>query len=208
MFKTTLIAMTILACASLAAAQSDDYKKFELFAGYSHMRVNSSIAEDQILEEPERFHGFNTSFTGNVSRYVGFKFDYSAHFDNRTIGFGPITNGVKLDSRLHSFLGGVQIKDNSPDKTFKPFVHALVGAAHLRTSLNISNEVCIAIAPSPCTPEFTEKETGFAGAFGGGIDIRVSRRVDVRVIQVDYNPTRLFDSTQHNVRFGVGLVFH
>jgi hypothetical protein len=51
-------------------------------------------------------------------------------------------------------------------------------------------------------------ETGFAGAFGGGLDIRASDRVDVRVIQFDYNPTRLFDSTQHNFRIGVGIVIH
>lgn len=208
MFKTTLIGIMILACASLAAAQSDDYKKFDFFAGYSFNHINHGIEDDDIIDEPNGFHGFNTSITGNVSRYVGLKFDFSGHFKSRTIPFGPIGNGIDLDSRLYNFLGGVQVKDNSSEKTFKPFVHALVGAAHVRNRVDISNDVCIAILPVPCPGDFTEKDTGLAAAFGGGIDIRASDRIDIRVIQVDYNPTRLFDSTQHNFRVGVGIVFH
>lgn len=213
MFKTILTGIVIIACASIAAAQSDDYKKFEFFAGYSHNRIDTGIGDDDpslrdIVDEREGFHGFNTSITGNVSRYVGFKFDLSGHFKSRSIPFGTIDRGIDIDSRVYNFLGGVQLKDNSSETTFKPFAHALVGAAHARNSVEISNDVCIAIVPSPCPADFTEKETGFAGAFGGGIDIRASNRIDIRVIQIDYNPTRLFDSTQHNFRIGFGIVFH
>ena len=213
MFKTTLIGLLIVACASIAAAQSDDYKKFEFFAGYSHNRIDTGIGDDDpslrdIVNEREGFNGFNTSVTGNISRYFGLKFDFSGHFKNETIPVGPITNAVDLKSRIYNFLGGVQIKNNSSDATFKPFVHALVGAAHTRNRLHVSNDVCVAIAPAPCPSDETISETGLAGAFGGGIDIRASNRVDIRVIQFDYNPTRLFDSTQHNFRIGVGIVFH
>jgi hypothetical protein len=71
MLKTMLIAMIIVACASIAAAQSDDYKKFEFFGGYSHNRIDTGIGDDDpdlgdIIDEREGFHGFNTSITGNV----------------------------------------------------------------------------------------------------------------------------------------------
>ena len=79
--------------------------------------------------------------------------------------------------------------------------------ARARNRVNFNDTACIAIFPNQCT-DFTETETGFAGAFGGGLDIRAGDRIDVRVIQFDYNPTRLFDSTQHNFRIGVGIVFH
>jgi hypothetical protein len=207
-----LILTMMVACASIAAAQSD-YKKFEFFGGYSHNRVDTGIGDDDpslgdIIDEREGFNGFEASATGNLSRYFGLKFDFSAHFKNQSF---PINNipgaNVDIDSRLFNILGGVQVKDNSTDKTFKPFAHALVGAAHARNELSFNNIACIAIVPSPCS-NTTVTETGFAGAFGGGIDIRASDRVDVRVIQFDYNPTRLFDSTQHNFRIGVGIVFH
>ena len=212
MFKTTLIATLVLACASIAAAQSD-YKRFEFFGGYSHNRIDTGIGDDDpdlgtIIDEREGFHGFNTSVTGNVTRYVGVKFDFSGHFKNRNFPFGTIANAVDIDSRVFNFLGGVQIKDNGTDGTFKPFAHALVGAANARNRINFSNDVCVAVFPSPCPADFTDSETGFAGAFGGGIDIRLNDRFDIRAVQIDYNPTRLFDTTQHNFRIGVGIVIH
>lgn len=214
MVKTILIGMMVVACASMCFAQStDDYKKFDLFAGYSHNRIDTGIGDDDpslrdIIDEREGFHGFNVSVTGNLSRYFGLKGDFSGHFKSRTIPFGGISGAaIDIDSRLYNFLGGVQIKDNSSESSFKPFAHALVGAAHGRNRVEFNNIVCIAIAPSPCS-NFTDKETGFGGAFGGGIDIRASDRIDIRAIQFDYNPTRLFDQTQHNFRFGIGLVFH
>lgn len=213
MLKILLTGLMILTCASLAAAQSNDYKKFEFFAGYSHNRVDTGIADDDpdlgdIINEREGFHGFNAAITGNITRYVGLKFDVSGHFKSQTFPLGSIQNAVELDSRLYNFLGGIQVKNNSSDVTFKPFVHALAGVAHTRNRVDIDNVGCITIFPSPCPFPQTLNETGFAAAFGGGIDIRASDRVDIRVIQVDYNPTRLFDSTQHNFRIGVGIVFH
>ena len=212
MFRTMLIVMTIAVCASIAAAQSD-YKKFEVFGGYSHNRVDTGIGNDDpalgdIINEREGFNGFEVSATGNFTRYFGLKGDFSAHFKKENFPVGNLQgSNVDVDSRLMNFLGGVQIKDNSSESTFKPFAHALVGVARARNRVNFNDTACIAIFPSPCT-DFTETETGFAGAFGGGLDIRAGDRLDVRVIQFDYNPTRLFDSTQHNFRIGVGIVFH
>ena len=212
MLKTLLMVTMILTCASLAVAQ-DDYKKFEFYAGYSHNRVDTGIGDadpdlQDIINEREGFHGFNTSLTGNISRYVGLKADFAAHFKSPSFPIPGFTNRVEIESRLYNFLGGVQIKDNSTETKFKPFVHALAGVAHTRNRVDVPVDVCAAVVGPPCPLDFTEKETGFAAAFGGGIDIRASDRVDIRVIQIDYNPTRLFDSTQHNFRIGVGIVFH
>ena len=212
MFKTMLIATIVLACASIATAQND-YKKFEFFGGYSHNRVDTGIGDDEpalqdIINEREGLHGFETSVTGNVSRYFGVKFDFSGHFKSKRfpIAATPNADALEIDSRVFNFLGGVQIKDNSTEGTFKPFAHALVGAAHARNRVDFAESLCLAIIP--CPDDFTESETGFAGAFGGGIDIRLNNRIDIRAIQIDYNPTRLFDSTQHNFRIGVGIVIH
>ena len=212
MFKTIMIGTIIIACASIAAAQSD-YKKFEFFAGYSHNRIDIGLGDNDpdvgdIFDEREGFHGFEVSATGNVTRYLGIKGDFSGHFKTRTFpipGFSGAS--VDVETRLYNFLGGVQIKDNSNEGTFKPFAHALVGVAQGRANLDFNDVACVAIVPSPCS-NTSESETGFAMAFGGGIDIKASDRISIRAIQIDYNPTRLFDSTQHNFRIGVGIVFH
>ena len=204
MFRTMLILTTIAVCASIAAAQ-DDYKKFEFFGGYSHNFVNTDS-----FDEREGFPGFETAATANLSRYFGLKFDFSAHFKDKSVPLFTIQGGsgsLEIDSQLYNFLGGVQLKDNSSDSRFKPFAHALVGAAHARNKLDFNSVGCIAIFPSPCVNQKVS-ETGFAGAFGGGLDIRANDRIDIRVIQADYNPTRLFGSTQHNFRIGAGIVIH
>ena len=213
MFKTILIGTLIIACASVAAAQSDSYKRWEIFGGFSHNRIDTDVGVEEpvsqnIVGTYQGFNGFNASVTGNVSRYVGFKFDFSGHYKTNSVDVFGVQNGIDFNSRVYNFLGGVQIKDNSSEKTFKPFAHALVGAAHGRNRIHVDNQVCIAIVPNPCPDDFTVSETGFAGAFGGGLDIRANDRFDIRVIQADYNPTRLFGATRHNFRFGVGLVLH
>ncbi len=207
------LAILIAACASVSLAQStDDYNKLEFFGGYSHNRVDTGVGDNDpqlndIIDEREGFHGFNAAVTGNVTRYVGLKFDVSGHWKRKTFPIG--TAQLDLDSSLYNFLGGVQIKDNSKETRIKPFAHALVGAAHAKFDGNFSDGICAAVFPSPCPVDFEDSDTGFAGAFGGGLDIRANDRIDIRAFQFDYNPTRLGgDGTQHNFRVGVGIVIH
>lgn len=117
-------------------------------------------------------------------------------------------------SGYKTFSAAFRVKDNSTDATIKPFAHVLVGVG--RTSADLS--------------EFDNRledfnDAGFAAAVGGGLDIRLSSRIDLRAIQIDYNPMR-FDFTDfgtigipgtpalqgdlkrtlNNFRFGVGIV--
>src|SRR5215217_9674956 len=161
-----------LLCAGAAMGQNSDYRRFEFFIGYSHNRVDVGPVEDfdpsddvefsDIFDEREGFNGVNASVVGNFSRYVGAKFDYSYH--QKSFDFGPDNTTV----RLHNILGGIQIKDNSSEGTWKPFAHALVGLG--RTSADLS--------------EFDNRledfnDAGFAAAIGGGVDVRLSDRVDL-----------------------------
>jgi len=198
-----------------AVAQSSDYKKAEVFVGYSNNQVDTGVSPDDdfdgFINDRETFHGFNVSGVYNVSRYFGIKGDVSGTYNNKSFDFTvptvpPATGRVTFDanSSLYNFLGGIQIKDNASEKRLKPFAHILAGAGHGR--INVKNLNCdIGV---DCTGlEGTESETGLAGAFGGGLDVKLNNRIDLRVIQVDYNPIRFDGATTHNVRFGFGFVF-
>jgi hypothetical protein len=217
LFASVLVAVL---CGTTAMGQ-DDYRRFEVYGGYSHNRVDVGPVEDfdpgddlefdDIFDEREGFNGFNASATGNFSRYVGAKFDYSYH--QKSFGFG---GGDNTTIRLHNILGGLQVKDNSTEATWKPFAHALVGVGRTSADLTeLDNDL----------EDFSD--TGFAAAIGGGLDVRVSPRIDIRIFQIDYNPMR-FDFTDfgatgipgtptptgdlkrtlHNFRIGIGIVFH
>jgi hypothetical protein len=47
---------------------------------------------------------------------------------------------------------------------------------------------------------------GLGMAFGGGLDVRLNNRIDIRAVQVDYNPIRSSGVTDNNLRIGFGIV--
>lgn len=212
--KKYILAACLAAISSVSAfAQTADYKKTEVFVGYSNNQVDTGVDSDEsfgLIKERESFNGFNASGVYNVHRYFGIKADVSGAYNNKDFNFTVPGNGgvnrVSFDTNnsLYNFLGGVQVKDNSSDARVKPFAHALVGAGHARTK--VKNLVCPTGVDCAGISQ-TESETGLAGAFGGGIDIKLNDKIDIRAIQVDYNPIKFDNGTQHNVRFGVGIVF-
>ncbi|HEX8735530.1 MAG TPA: outer membrane beta-barrel protein [Pyrinomonadaceae bacterium] len=211
--KKLILASCLTLLASVFAFAQTDYKKSEFFVGYSNTQVdtgaNSGNGVEDFFDDRVSFHGFNASGVVNVNRYVGIKGDVSGTYKNDDFSFsvtsGSTTSTVafKTKSSLYNVLGGVQIKDNASAARFKPFAYALAGVGHGRTK--VSNVTCP--AGVDCSDLISDSETGLAGAFGGGLDIRVNDKIDFRVLKVDYNPIRFDSGTQHNVRIGVGVVF-
>ena len=91
------------------------------------------------------------------------------------------------DQTMHNFLFGPQF--NLGKGQVKPFVHELVGASH-----------------GTSTGGFSDTVRGFAA--GGGIDVKWTERISVRLVQADYLGTRYADATQNNFRVSAGLVIH
>jgi hypothetical protein len=200
--RKLLFSVIVMACAATLSYAQTDYNKVDIFAGFSHNRVDTGISNnepelDDVIDEREGFNGFNASVTGNVTRYIGVKGDYSFHRKSFSNSFGGVTADVDAD--VHQLFGGVQFKDNSKETKVKPFAHLMAGFARAKSDATVTG--------IPGFTSFEETETGFAGIIGGGVDIKISPRVDFRAIQFDYNPTRLGDSTQHNFRIGIGIVF-
>ena len=213
--KKLIFAIFIVAASCMFAfAQSkSDYNKWEVYGGYSNGQVDKGFDTGNSIgaffRDRRPFNGFEASGVYNFSRYLGVKGDVSGTYNKTSFAF-TIPNGtatpdtVRFDTSnsLYNFLGGVQVKDNASQSRFKPFGHALIGVGHGRTKF--SNQACSA---GVICPTGTDSDTGFAAALGGGLDIRLTDKIDFRAAQVDYNPIRLNGTTQNNVRLGVGFVF-
>ena len=224
------LAALLLIFPTIALAQSDDYKKWEFFGGYSALFLdvpdNTDItALNDVLSDKNNLRGLNLAVTRNFHRYFGAKFDYSLHLreDNFT---RPAGSGT-VDTTVQNFLGGIQIKNNDEDgPTFRPFAHALVGVATQKIDID-----------SPQLPalfgisDFHVNETSFAMAFGGGLDFKVNHRIAIRAIQADWNiinrgdqqtgivlvptpfqtvgtPFFIPGTRQDNLRLSIGIVIH
>lgn len=203
--------VTIISSVCAIAQTAEDYKKFEFFAGFSHGQIDKDPASSfrNYLTDRSQFSGFEVSAVYNVSRYVGIKGDVSATFSKSRFSV-PITTGTPAqnvgfdqNTSLYNFLGGVQFKDNASKSRFKPFAHALAGAGYER--MKVKNVTCP--AGISCSVGQGGDNFGLAGAFGGGLDTRINKKLDFRAFQVDYNPIKFDAGMQHNARLSTGIVF-
>jgi hypothetical protein len=208
--QATLCAVFVAVCLTITSAQTqssgDDYHKNEFYVGYSNNQIDAGNRTG--------LHGVEFSYTRNFSRYFGLKADVSHATRKRELSLAPndpIFGSYSFDQdnrrSITNVLAGVQVKDNSTETRFKPFAHAMAGIAHNRSSF--TNFRCTSgTCPQSIAGDFSFNDTGFAAALGGGLDIKLSRRFDLRAIQVDYNPIYSDSRMDNNIRIGVGIVIH
>lgn len=220
MFNRIFTALSIAAVSVVAAAAQtqtvDDFKKAEFFIGYSNGQVDTGLDSGSSVRDFFRdranFHGANVSGVYNVTRYVGIKGDVSGTFNNTRFsetftdpGTGlPVTASFKTTNSLYNFVGGLQVKDNSREGRIKPFAHAMAGLGHVRTK--VSDLQCSVVLNCPVL-EDSFSDNGVSGVFGGGLDFKLNDKVQIRAIQVDYNPLWINSQVDHNLRIGAGIVF-
>jgi opacity protein-like surface antigen len=196
--------------ASLAVAQTDDeHPRVEVFAGFSVLGTNykaePSLPGEPVLtafEAKQTLKGFNGAVTGYLSKNFGLTADFSAHFGTDKLA-DPLGGDIRTDTSVYNILGGPQYKFRNKSRV-TPFVRGLAGVAITRAKITV---------PSLNASD-TANSTDFALALGGGLDVRVNKRFDVRLFQVDYNPIFLkdgndtgFNRRADNVRFSFGIVF-
>ena len=195
MRKLAISAILIAATASVLAAQTPaDYLKNEFFAGYSF----NSADINTLTVDPHRTgqNGVNLEYTRNLTKHIGLTADASVHFHRESHNTSVSTFSSKRDQ--YFLLGGLQFKTGN-GKRVQPFAHALFGASLFRgftSDLRASGNVY-----------FFDDANSFAMAFGGGLDIRVSKRIDLRLVQADYAPTFFGPGRQNNFRLSIGIIF-
>jgi opacity protein-like surface antigen len=205
--------MCALTAALAQGAKTDEYPKYEFFAGYSALGENEKPILFNNIVVPHGYAstaGLEASVIRNFNRYVGLKADFSAHFNDEdgpgtVIACTPVcttaTQTVQFRSRVYNFLAGPELKARNHTR-FTPFVYALGGLGHTHTRFE---------TPGPTLSLLLKKSTNdFAMALGGGLDLRATKRVSLRG-SMDYNPIFIGDSsggTRNLVRLSLGILFH
>jgi hypothetical protein len=177
--KKPVMLLALFFVAVTAASAQEDYPRAELFGGYSYFNSDQFIDRESLYVP-----GFAVSLAGNVNQYFGVAGEISGHYGETTIG--GIRPNNQFDVNTYTFLFGPRLTSRGTGANF--FGHALVGAARTRV-------------------ETFDSETDFAFAVGGGVDINVSKRLGVRLIQLDYIAIKGEDDTAHNFRAQIGVVF-
>lgn len=166
------------------------YGQIELFGGYSHLGLNST---------PSNIGSSSNGWAGGAYLHLlgpwGIEADYSNHYG--------VTPRVPSDGGTYYVPGFTELY--GPRFTLAlprihPFVHALFGTVHGTAEVPATT-----FPPGPATTSISENAIGMA--FGGGLNVRATRHVWLRLIQVDYLRAQFTNNTQNDTRISAGVVF-
>ncbi|MCI0487794.1 MAG: porin family protein [Blastocatellia bacterium] len=189
--------IVVLLCLLPLQAAAQETPNAELFGGYSFIHK----------EGDETLHGWHFSVNGNLNKWFGLVADFSGHYDSSESRFRTsLTNlpffssDFKSEERIHTAMVGPRFSYRDKEK-ITPFAHTLFGVARKHDeSLSILNDTDRFF--------FSDNSTKFAFALGGGLDVKLSNTIALRVIQADYLVSRLgFNNNRHNLRASAGIVF-
>jgi hypothetical protein len=126
-------------------------------------------------------NGWDTALTGNLNRWFGVAADFAGAYNT--------TNGVSFTDYTYTFGPVVSYRHN---QAFTPFAHFLAGGVHSSASFS----------------GLSASDNGFAMMFGGGVDVKATKRVAFRAIQFDWLSLHSNGvSDNNNMRISTGLLF-
>jgi len=181
-------------------AGSESETRATIFGGYSYLRNNSN-----------GFSGWEGQGTFNLNRYLGVTADVSGAtvtpFSFSALGFSAGTY-----QHLNNYLFGPTVTATVGRSAV--FAHALFGEARASLGAGVGIPIIGGISTD------ITSANAFAMAFGGGVDIGLTRHLAIRAVQVDYLRTQ-FNATdalttglssslgnrQNSFRFSSGIVF-
>jgi opacity protein-like surface antigen len=196
--KLSFLASLVVLCLPLAALAQEEAPKVEISGGYSFVNGGGDTS-----------HGFNLSFTGNVTKRIGVVGEFNRYTESETLnvpnlsafpieGFPtlpplPDLGPINIKASLSTFLFGPRLTLIRGKKA-EPFVHGLLGAA--RSSIDFSSPGITGSGDS----------NAFAFALGGGVDIKAHKNFAIRVAQLDYLGARGGGVRLNSFRYSAGVV--
>lgn len=245
MRKLWLTALLTTACVSQVAAQTAPKWDFNFSLSHALQKPNSGTlmgTEDgdafeiqpctsdgidalgsnlnHIFCDRRDFHGFNLGAKYNLSPTLGIRTDFSAYFnkdrsvDSFGTGADAHTDTNTFHEKTYVLVTGLEARRDFG--SWRPYGHVMAGVAK-QTAEDLQTST------GPFDFKINDRPTSLALKIGGGIDVRISPRFDLRVIEVDYEPIfakdrhtpvqgffdqRVKGKTAQNVTLSAGIVWH
>ncbi|HXJ43898.1 MAG TPA: outer membrane beta-barrel protein [Bryobacteraceae bacterium] len=184
--KRTLVLTTIIITASLAAMAQETAPVPVAEAGVNFSFIRQSPGSGvPAFTAP----GGSATFVYNFNRIFSVVGDVGGYHNAGVNNFNPTTTEYLFGPRL-------SLRKSA---RYTPYVQALFGGAHVSSSLADANG-------NPVTGN------SFAAAYGGGLDISISKHFAVKPFQLEYMTSQIpnvwaSSTFQNNLRFSAGVVF-
>ena len=230
MKRSLTLGAAVLACALVASAQ--EVPKFEAYIGYTFVHFspsdsNTILANGTTISSLSTFNanGGGIQLAWNFNKYLGLVVDGSAaHHGDLNIFNTNDLSGAGLFGRgtAVNFVAGPRFSWRKWSR-ITPFAEAMFGGVHYFRStfvplLTPINPVSNGVVPVPADTVILGRDSGgdttnFAMLIGGGVDIRINKRISFRPIEADYYYTKIRnmqdfgDNSQNNFRYSAGINF-
>lgn len=210
-------ALAFLALAFPHTVAAQDTPRFEVFGGYSCLRLSN----DSGLE-PAGLNGWNVSGKFNFTRRIGLLADFMGGYGQRT--FAPYTLFLPLPGNpnpvvqtepgrfhQHTFLFGPEISVLR-DGRWSVTARALVGVTQMNTLvLPLRVPIQLPLGANSETVTFSRRTIrggeGFAGSIGAALDYRIMDRLSYRIVQSELLVVNFVGATPINLRVSSGIIF-
>jgi hypothetical protein len=185
------------------ATWAQDVPKVEIPLGFSMINVHPNLAPITSFN----VFGGGGQVDFNFGNVFGIKADLMGYTQGSGLRHQLTEHGLAsgaANGNLFTYMFGPQIKKHTG--TFQPFAEALFGSAH-------TNAYATILTAEGKLLHGQGDNNGFAMAYGGGLDLQVSRHLALRPVEVDYLFTRFsanqinYTAHQNNFRYFGGLDF-
>jgi opacity protein-like surface antigen len=212
--RKIIVSLGLLALSTFTAF-AQDVPRTEVFLGYTFTRANSDSNIPAFS-----MNGGSGQFVYNFNSWLGAVADFGAVV-NQQVG---IYHG---DTTLSNYLFGPRYTVRKWSHV-TPYFHMLFGGVYGATSAEIRAFPITVPTPYIFIPgrgnvnlrdneaisaRLTSNSTTFAYTLGGGLDVKVSKHVSIRPIQLEWYKTNLQnlrfadDNSQNNLRYSAGVNF-
>jgi opacity protein-like surface antigen len=194
-----------------------DYSRAEIYGGYQLIHDDQMIeditySDGSVLDQYKNLNGFNAALEYNLRSWIGIVGEVShgrsSPVIENMIEFAPYPQ-LRFEYKRNQtpFLFGPRFSYRQG--RFRFFGHALFGGNHVDRGIN---SISTYQDGSTKTAESGQSYTGFATAFGGGLDFSLGKHLSVRPAQLDLLSTyRSYDThhieyNQYQFRYSAGVV--
>ena len=177
-----ILASAILCLPMVGMAQSRESSEVPsrgtVYGGYSLLHANNNLNfSSDFTSNSNNFNGWEGQGTFNFARHLGVTADVIGNSNQLAgVSFAGFSAGVS--QHIYEYLFGPTFSTSFGKSSV--FVHALFGAA--RTSLGAG--VGLPVVGGLSAP--LTSANAFAMAFGGGLDIGITRSFAIRAAQIDF----------------------
>ncbi len=185
--------------------KNDGTPKADLFLGYSHFRAVPTYADGNRMVA---LNGGEASLAFNFTPHFALVADFAGYADGQLRLTGTSVNeprDVNSSGTAFTYMAGPRFSFYRGARV-SPFMQVLAGAVHA-SPVVVSN--CSGAPECTALPA----QNAFAMTAGGGLDLRLTHHVSLRLVQAEYMMTRFSDvatgagGSQNDMRLSSGLVF-